>query len=93
MKALVERLSAELSDRYIQYLETFMVDLWSEAGFIEFRCGFTLRRDHELRTLTLKVPAAIGKTDAEREVLIAVIFEEIEGRVDSAIAEHKVVSN
>lgn len=93
MKALVERLSAELSDRYIQYLETFMVDLWSEAGFIEFRCGFTLRRDHELRTFTLKVPAAIGKTDAEREVLIAVIFEEIEGRVDSAIAEHKVVSN
>ena len=93
MKALVERLSAELSDRYIQCLETFMVDLWSAAGFIEFRCGFTLRRDHELRTLTLKVPAAIGKTDAEREVLIAVIFEEIEGLVDSAIAEHKVVSN
>jgi hypothetical protein len=93
MKALVERLSAELSDRYIQYLETFMVDLWSEAGFIEFRCGFTLRRDHELRTFTLKVPAAIGTTDAEREVLIAVIFEEIEGLVDSAIAERKVVSN
>lgn len=73
MKALVERLSAELSDRYIQYLETFMVDLWSEAGLIEFRCGFALRRDRELRTFTLKVPAAIGKTDAEREVLIAVI--------------------
>ncbi|HTN63377.1 MAG TPA: hypothetical protein VL147_17795 [Devosia sp.] len=93
MKALVDRLSAELSDRYVQYLETFMVDLWSEAGFIEFRYGFTLRRDHELRTFTLKMPAAIGETDAERKMLIAVIFEEIEGLVDIAIAEHKVASN
>lgn len=32
MKALVDQLSVELSDRYVQYLETFMIDLWSEAG-------------------------------------------------------------
>lgn len=40
MKALVDRLSADLSERYVQYLDTFLVDLWSEEGFIEFRCGF-----------------------------------------------------
>lgn len=28
----MDRLSADLSERYIQYLETFMVDLWSEAS-------------------------------------------------------------
>ncbi|HTN63995.1 MAG TPA: hypothetical protein VL147_20970 [Devosia sp.] len=93
MKALVDQLSVELSDRYVQYLETFMIDLWSEAGFIEFRCGFTLRRDHELRTFTLKMPAAIGETDAKRKMMIAIMFEEIEGLVDTAIAEHKLVSN
>ena len=89
MKALVDQLSAELSDRYVQYLETFMVDLWSEAGFIEFRCGYTLRRDHELRTFTLKMPATIGETDAERKMLIAIIFEEIEAILDEAIAENR----
>lgn len=93
MKALVDRLSAELSSKYIQYIETFMVDLWSEAGFIEFRCGFCLRRDHELRRFTLKVPAVAGETDGERELLIVVIFDEIEELVDKAIAEDRVGAN
>lgn len=93
MKELVDRLSAELSERYIQYLETFLVDLWSEAGFIEFRCGFTLRRDHELRRFTLKLPAVAGETDGERGLLIVVIFEQIEELIDKAIAERKVDAN
>lgn len=93
MKAIVDRLSAELSDRYIQYLDTFMVDLWSEASFIEFRCGFSLRRDHQLRSFTLKVPAVIGDTDAERKLLIVVIFDEIQAMIDAAIAERKVATN
>lgn len=93
MKALVDRLSADLADQYVHYLETFMVDLWSEGGFIEFRCGFTLRRDHELRTFTLKVDADAGQTDAERELLIAVVFDEIEEMLDLAIAAQKVDAN
>jgi hypothetical protein len=93
MKTLVDRLSAELSAKYVQYLEVFMVDLWSEGGFIEFRCGFTLRRDHELRRFTLKVPAVAGETDGERELLIIVIFEQIEEMIDKAIAERKVDAN
>lgn len=44
MKALVDRLSVEFSERYVKYLETFMVDLWSEGGFVEFRAGYSLRR-------------------------------------------------
>lgn len=93
MKELVGRLSAETADRYVHYVETFLVDLWSEAGFIEFRCGFTLRRDHELRRFTIKVPAMAGETDAERELLIAVIFEQIEELIDNAIAENRVLAN
>ena len=93
MKELVDRLSAELSERYIQYLETFLVDLWSDAGFIEFRCGFALRRDHALRTFTLKVDADAGQTDDERDLLIAVVFDEIEEMLDLAISERKVDAN
>jgi hypothetical protein len=93
MKALVERLSAELSERYIQYLETFLVDLWSDRGFIEFRAGYSLRRDHELRSFTVKGEADSGQTDAERELLIHVVFDEIEEQIDLAIADNKVNAN
>lgn len=93
MKALVERLSAELTARYIQYLETFMVDLWSDGGFIEFRAGYSLRRDHQLRSFTVKVDADSGQTDAERELLIVVVFDEIEEQIDLAIADSKVDAN
>ena len=93
MKALLDRLSAELSERYVQYLETFMVDLWSDHGFVEFRAGYSLRRDHELRTFTVKVEADTGQTDAERELLILVVFDEIEEQIDLAIAGNKVDAN
>ncbi len=93
MKALVDRLSQELSARYVHYLETLLVDIWSEEGFIEFRCGFSLRRDHQLRRFTLKLPALAGETQAERELLIVVIFEQIEELVDEAIAECRVDAN
>ena len=93
MKALVDTLSAELSERYIHYLETFMVDLWSEGGFIEFRAGYSLRRDHNLRSFTVKVDADSGQTDAERELLILVVFDEIEEQIDLAIAGNKVAAN
>jgi hypothetical protein len=93
MKATVGRLSAELTERYIHYLETFMVDLWSEAGFIEFRCGFTLRSDHLLRRFKLKVPAVDGDTDGERNLIIAIIFEQIEDVIDKAIAENRSASH
>ena len=93
MKGLVDRLSAELTARYVQYLETFMVDLWSDAGFIEFRAGYSLRRDHELRSFTVKVEADSGQTDAERELLVIVVFDEIEEQIDLAIADNRVDAN
>ena len=93
MKALVDRLSAEIEAKYVHYVEALLVDLWSEAGFIEFRCGFALRRDHELRRFTLKIPALAGDTDDERALLIVVIFEQIEQLIDEAIAERRVDAN
>ena len=93
MKATVDRLSAELTSRYVLYLETFLVDLWSEAGQIEFRFGFTLRSDHQLRQFTLKVPALAGDTDGERDLIIVIIFEQIEDMIDEAIAERRVTVN
>lgn len=94
MKTLVDRLSAEIATRYVQYLETFMVDFWSEAGFIEFLAGYTLRRDHQLRSFTVKkVDADAGQTDAERELLIIVVFDEIEEQIDLAITDSKFGAN
>jgi hypothetical protein len=93
MKELVDRLSAELSDRYVHYLETFLVELWSEAGFIEFRCLFTLRSDHLLRRFKIKVAALAGDTDAERRLIVVMIFDEIEEKIDLAIAERKRDAN
>ena len=93
MKALVDRLSSELTARYVQYLETFMVALWSDAGFIEFRAGYSLRRDHQLRSFTVNVDAYSGQTDAERELLVIVVFDEIEEQIDLAIADNRVDAN
>lgn len=93
MKALVESLSARLTEQYVQYLETFMVDLWSDDGLIEFRAGFSLRSDHILRDLTVKVPASSGATDAERETIIAAVFEEIEAAIGDAVADNRVDAN
>ena len=88
MKALVDRLSSELSSRYQQYLEVFHVGLWSETGDIEFRCTFALQ-NREPRDFTIKVPAVTGKSDSEREFLIIVVFEEIEHMIDMGIAEQQ----
>lgn len=93
MKQIVDSLSAVLADRYIQYIETLLVDIWSDRGTIEFRCGFSLRRDHVLRRFTLRVPAMEYDTDAERELLIVVIFEQIQDLIDEAIAENRVATN
>ena len=93
MKALVDRLSAELTSKYVHYLETFMVDLWSDRGSIEFRAGYSLRRDHQLRSFTVKVDADFGQTDAEREFLVIVVFDEIEEQIDLAIVDNRVDAN
>ena len=92
IKALVDRLSDELSSRYFPYLEVFQVGLWSEVGNIEFRCTFALH-DEEPREFTIKVPAVAGETDGERELLIVVVFEEIEHMIDMAIAERTAGMN
>ena len=92
IKALVDRLSSELSSRYQHYLEVFHVGLWSEAGNIEFQCTFALH-DEEPRNFTIEVPAVAGETDGERELLIIVVFEEIEHVIDMAISERQVEMN
>jgi hypothetical protein len=92
MKPLVDRLSSELSSRYQHYLEVFHVGLWSEAGNIEFRCIFALH-DEEPRNFTIEVPAVAGETDGERELVIIVVFEEIEHMIDMAISEKQVEMN
>ena len=93
MQATIERLSDDLSARYVSYLETFMVDLWSDGGYVEFRCGFSLRRDHVLQSLTVKVPASAGNSDVEREALTIAVFAELEEQIDLAIVQDKVAAN
>ena len=93
MDALVDRLSAELTSTYVQYLETFLVDTSIQAGLIEFRCGFSLRRDHKLRQFTLEIPEMSHETDGERELVVVAIFDEIEELIDKAIAERGTATN
>lgn len=87
MREIVERLSGELSARYLQYIESLMVDISATHGHIEFRCGFALRADHELHTLTISVDATAGINAAERELIVGAVFKQIEETIDEAITE------
>lgn len=93
MKGYVDTLSEGLIDRYKLYLRTFMVDLWSSPGVIEFRVGFSLRKEHKLRGFTLKVGAAEAVTARERRAIIDALFLEIEDHLDEAIAMNLVELN
>ncbi|KFL29513.1 hypothetical protein JP75_20815 [Devosia riboflavina] len=86
MREYVDRLSTTLIGQYKLYVETFMVDLWSDLGLIEFRVGFSLRVDHKLRSFAVKIDAAEAVNDVERRAVIAAIFLEIEDHIDEAIA-------
>lgn len=86
MKAYLDGLSDYLIERYRLYIETFLIDLWSEAGHIEFRVGYSLRRDHKLRSITFKVRADNAVNAAERRAVIDALFIEIEDHLDVDIA-------
>jgi hypothetical protein len=93
MQDLVDQLSAELSSKYLTYIETLRMDLWSEDGFIEFRCGFALRSDHVLQSRVVKMPAASSTSDTERQILIRAVFGELEEQIDLAITRDRVAAN
>ena len=93
MKAYVDKLSADLVEQYKLYIEAFMVDLWSDDGFIEFRVGYALRSDHKLRSTVFKVGATEAINDVERRAVIAALFVEIEDHIDEAIASQVVAAN
>lgn len=93
MKAYVDGLSEYLIERYKLYIETFMVDLSSDAGVIEFHVGYALRRDHKLRSFVLKVQSDRAVTGRERRAVIDALFLEIEDQLDEAIALNQVELN
>lgn len=82
-----------MSERYLIYLETLLVELSSEGGALEFRCGFSLRSDHVLRTCRFEVPSTEWSTDAERDAIAAAVFEELEHFIDEVTAEKQQVVN
>ena len=87
MKAIIDRLTDELSERYLLYVEQVTVDIWSEGGEIELRCGFTLRRDHYERAVIFKLPATLANNDADREKVLGAVFQQFEILIDRAIAD------
>jgi len=93
MKAYVDKLSADLAEQYKLYIETFMVDLWSDHGLVEFRVGYALRSDHKLRSTVFKIEATEAINDIERRAVIAALFLEIEDHIDEAIAGQVVATN
>jgi hypothetical protein len=93
MQATIDRLSEELSKRYLMYLETLLVELVEDNGALEFRCGFTLRRDHRLRTCRFGVPSGGWSTDQEQGIIATAVFEELEHFIDEEIAEQVQQAN
>jgi len=93
MKAYIDKLSANLIDQYKLYIETFMVDLWSDHGLVEFHVGYALRSDHKLRNFVIKVEATDAINDVERRAILAALFVEIEDAIDAAIAGEMVEAN
>lgn len=93
MQAYIDDLSSELTERYKLYLETFLVDLWSEDGMIEFRFGYTLRRASKLHTRVFKVGAEEALTTKERLAVVDALFLEIVDHIDETIAENLVELN
>lgn len=93
MQSTVDRLSEELSKRYLLYLETLLVELVSEGGALHFQCGFSLRSDHVLRTCRFAISSTEWSTDAERNAIAAAVFEELEHFIDEVIAEHHQDTN
>ena len=91
MKAQVDRMATELLERYRHYLSDLDVGLWSDAGFIEFRCTFRLRRDACVNGFTLGLLADSAETDAERAILIAGVFALIEKHLIEAIEDRPPV--
>lgn len=86
MQEYVDELSSTLIERYKLYLQTFLVDLWSERGQIEFRCGYTLRRDSKLHTRTFTVSGQEALTTAEHLAVVDALFAEIEDHIDETIS-------
>jgi hypothetical protein len=93
VKAMVEAQTARLTSQYVLYLETFVMDLWSDDGFIEFRAGFTLRNDHILHAMTVRIPATSAVTDIGRQAIIAAVFQQIEAKIDDVIAVNYMAAN
>ncbi|WP_375600350.1 hypothetical protein [Devosia sp. Naph2] len=93
MQTTIDRLSQELSSRYVFYLETLLVELVGEGGALQFQCGFSLRSDHLLRTCKFAVSSTEWSTDAERDAIAFAVFEELEHFIDEVIAEHHQDTN
>ena len=86
MQAYVDELSSALIERYKLYLQTFLLDLWSERGMIEFRFGYSLRSDSKLHTRTFTVGAQEALTTPERLAVVDAMFAEIEDHIDETIS-------
>jgi len=85
MKAQVDRMTAELSERFRHYVRDLKVQLWSDNGQVEFHTSFRLRRDQTVQDFKLSLPAELGRTDAERAMLVVGIFSLISQRIRQAI--------
>jgi hypothetical protein len=93
MQEYIDGLSSTLIERYKLYLQTFLVDLWSEGGLIEFQFGYSLRRDSKLHTRTFKVGAREALTSGERLAIVEAMFAEIEDHIDETISATLVELN
>ena len=55
--------------------------------------GFRGAAIHALQSLVVRMPAASGTSDVERQILTRAVFEEFEEQIDLAITRDKVAAN
>lgn len=86
MGQLVDRLTAELTKRYLQHVETLVVDFRMEDGQAVLWLGFSLRSDHILRQLTLQADVDADHHELSQALIVKGMFQEIGAAIDLALA-------
>jgi len=93
MQTYIEQISSTLIERHEIYVQIFMVHLWNERVMIEFRFGYSLRRDSKLHARIVKVGAQEALTSSERRATADAMLAEIEDHIDETISATRLEVN
>jgi hypothetical protein len=77
---------AELRRAYANDCDVMIAGVSNDAGGLELRCAFTLRRDHKLRMSVFEMPAVGATNELSRARQIVEAFAGFRAAIDGEIA-------